>query len=492
MRRLFAWAALIALTLGLLVPSLAIAQTGTPEPAATGSFGVPMGTAVPFIGSDGAEVGSITVNTVTDPFEGFDSYSAPPRGYHYALVEVTITNTSNRPFEVSPGSFVAVDTDGFVAEQSYVTYTDPSITDLDYLDALAPGDSASGVVPYSLFGDATIEEIYYSPSYDRLVTVLDLRAAPVTAGTTVPVMNNSGAEIAQVTVNSVVAPFEGYDANSAPSRGSTYVAVDVTVTNTGTGVLSVSPSDFQVVDDEGFVLSSSYVSRTDTTVPDYDYVDLAQGESQQGLIVYQIYEGVPVAKVLYGDGYTTLTVVADVQSWTGSGLEAGAQPAVTETSVATVPTTEAAMPTAATVSSADCAGLVEWGLDLSERVGTAAGLVTPFQLADVSTLDAATVRDVGAQLRALGDEQAASNPPVAAVELNTIMTEQFYYALADAVDQIAGALEQNNAAAALAGQMAAMKVVDVFAEDGPYYTAVGALATACPAEMQQLDMDSDS
>ena len=191
---------------------------------------------------------------------------------------------------------MGVDSDGFVAQQPYVTFTDASLTALEYADALAPGDSVTGVIPFSLFGDTTIEGILYSPSYDRLVTVLDLRTAPVAAGTPVTILNTSGAEAAQVTVNSVTAPFEGYDASSAPPRGSTYVAVDVTVTNTGSSVLSVSPSDFWVIDADGFVLSSTYVTRTDTTVPDYDYIDLNPGDSQHGMLVYQIYEGVPVAQ----------------------------------------------------------------------------------------------------------------------------------------------------------------------------------------------------
>ncbi len=487
MRRIFALMALVAMMVGLIDPSLASAQTGTPGAETSGGFGVPIGTPVPYIGSDGAAIGSVTIDAITDPFEGFDSYSAPQRGYHYALVDVTITNDSNRPFDISASSFLVVDSDGFVASQAYISYADPSITELDYGATLAPGDSISGVLPFSLFGASTIEQIYFYPTYDRLITVLDLRAAPAEIGAPVSIMNTSGVEAVQVTVDNVMAPFEGYDASSAPARGSSYVAMQVTVTNTGAAVLSVSPSDFQVVDAEGFVLNSTYVSRTDTTVPDYNYLDLDPGASQTGIIVYQIYQGVPVAKVLYGDSYTTLAVVADVTESTATSGAATGAPAA-PTTAAAAPTT-AAEPTVATgaASSADCAGVVEWGTDLADRVGQAAGLVVPFQTTDVSTLDPATVRDVATQLRALGDEQAASNPPAAAVQLNTVLTEQFYYALADAVDLIAGALEQNNAAGALSGQMAAMAVVKVFDDGGPYDLATQALAAACPVEMQQLD-----
>jgi hypothetical protein len=451
-----------------------------------------MGTAVPYIGSDGAEIGTITVNSVTDQFTGFDQSSAPQRGYHYAIAEITVSNTSNRPFEVNPGSFLGVDSDGFVAQQPYVTFTDPAVTALEYMDALAPGDSVTGAIPFSLFGDTTIEGILYSPEYDRIVTVLDLRTTPVAVGTTVSILNTSGAESAQVTVNSVAAPFEGYDASSAPPRGSTYVAVEVTVTNTGTSVLSVSPSDFWAIDAEGFVLSSSYVSRTDTTVPDYDYVDLNPGDSQHGMLIYEIYEGVPLSMVAYGDGYTSINVVADVDgssSTTATTPSTGAVPAAATATVAVAPTLAAGTTTASTP---ECDGLVDWGLGLVDRIGRAAELTAPLQTADASTLDAASVRDVATQLRAIGDEQAASNPPPAAVELNTLMTEKFYYALADAVDQIATAIEQQNAAAAMAGQMAAQEVTKLFDDGGAYDLATQALTTACPAEVSQLDAQSGS
>ena len=492
MRRIFALAALVALTLGLLAPGLVSAQSGTPATDATGG-GIPVGTSVPYIGSDGAKIGTITVNSITDPFNGYAQSYAPQRGYHYAAVEFTVTNDSNRPFEVNPSSFMAVDSDGFVAEQPYVSLTDTATTVLDYIDALAPGDSVTGVIVYSLFGQATIQGIFFSPNYDRIVTVLDLRAAPVAVGTPVTILNTSGAETAEVTVNSVTSPYEGFDASSAPARGSSYVAVEVTVTNTGSSVLSVSPSDFWVVDADGFVLSSSYVTRTDTTVPDYDYIDLNPGESQHGMLFYQIYQGVPITLIAYGDGYTSIAVVADVDGSSASASTTTAASPETGTNAApTVPAlpTTAAVPTTAVASSADCEGLVEWGLDLVDRITRASQLTAPLQTAEPGTLDAATVSEVGVQLRALGDEQAASNPPAAAAELNTIMTEQFYYALADAVDQKATAIQNNNATGILTGQMAAQQETALFADGGQYDTLTQALTVACPNEVNQLESGS--
>lgn len=488
MRRIFVLMALVAMMAGVVAPSATHAQTSTPGSGeAAGSFGIPLGSTVTLIGADGVPAGTMSITAITDPFQGYDASSAPMRGYHYALVEVTVTNTGSGPMVVDPNSIEALDSDGFIAEQPYVNFADSTVTPLEYTDALAPGESVSGAVVYELFGDMAIQQMVYVPQYGRLISVLDLRTAPVALGTPVSIIGSDGSEVAQVTVDGVTAPFTGFDPSSAPPRGTGYVALEVTVTNTSAGVLSVSPADFWLIDRDGFALSSTYVSRTDTTVPDYDFIDLNPGESQHGMIFYSVFEGVPAAQVVYGDGYTTLTVVADLAAG-GSQAESGSagQPGVEVTpTVAAPPTAEAIATTAA--SSADCAGLIEWANDLADRVGSAAALVVPFQTADVSTLDAATVRDVGAQMRAMGDEQAASNPPAAAEELNTLMTEQFYYALADAIDQIANGIEQQNAASALAGQMAAQKVVGLFADGGPYDVALDALELACPVEMEQLN-----
>ncbi len=490
MRRVLALAMLVALTLGIMVPGLAQAQSGTPETDSATTFGVPLGTAVPIVGTDGSPIGTITVSNITDPFSGYDSSSAPQRGYHYALAEVTISNTGSTPMEVYPNYIVGIDNEGFVTEQPYVTYTDATVTPLEYSDALAPGASVTGVIPYQLFGDTTLDRMVYQPTFDRQITALDLRTAPVAPGTAVTILDTTGAPMAEVTVNGVTDPFTGYESFSAPQRGSRYILLDVTVTNTGSGVLSTSPSDFWVVDADGFVLSSTFATRTDQTLPDFDYIDLNPGESQQGAIVYEIFEGVPPAQVTWGDGYTSLNVVADLSAGTGTAQPVS-QPTVAATGVAGAPTAPALATTAPTTvavtGSADCEGLVDWSLDLLDRITRASTLVTSVQTDDMSSVTPEQVTEIATQLRAMGDEQAASNPPAAAAELNTLMVDQFYYPLADAVDEIAAALGDGN----MAGMMTAMQNVQgltsIFADGGPYDAAAEALAAACPAEMGGLD-----
>jgi hypothetical protein len=224
-------------------------------------------------------------------------------------------------------------------------------------------------------------------------------------------------------------------------------------------------------------------------LPDFDYLDLNPGESQQGALVYEIFEGVPPAQVSWGDGYTSLNVVADLSAGTGTAQPVSQPPAATEAAgaptVAALPT-EAAT-TAAVASSAACEGLVEWGLDLLDRITRASELTSSFQSGDISTVTPEQVTEIATQLRTMGDEQAASNPPAAAAELNTIMVEQFYYPLADAVDDIAAAIGEGNMASAMTAMQDAQALTDVFEDGGPYDTAADALTAACPNESDELN-----
>lgn len=485
MKRILTFALLLTMSLGILAPSLAGAQTGTPAPGESASAGIPLGTPVPYVSSDGSVLGTITIDALTDSFTAYDPYSAPDRGYRYVLVGATVTNTGTQPFPFDPYYLQAVDSEGFYTTSPYVTFTDPNLTPLAYTEAVAPGATISGVVALPVFATSSVERIVFWPSWDRLITVLDLRPQPAVAGTPVSVIDSTGAAVAQVTVDSVTMPFTGYDASSAPPRGTNYVAAIITVTNTGSGVFSLNPSDVQIVDVDGFVSDPAYVSRSDLTIPDLSYTDLEPGASVQGMLVYPIFAGVEPAQIIFSPGDDNLYVVADLAAGMGS---------TTVTAPPTAVATESAVVAAATetpgavASNPDCAGLIEWGLALSDRVQQANTLVQPLQADDLSTIDPVTLRDIAAQLRVYGDEQAASNPPAAAVELNRVMTEEFYYKLADAVDAIAGGIEQNNMTAILVGKKAAEDVVAAFAEeDGAFATAAAALETACPAELDRLD-----
>ena len=131
--------------------------------------------------------------------------------------------------------------------------------------------------------------------------------------------------------------------------------------------------------------------------------------------------------------------------------------------------------------------MVEWGLELLDRLTEASGLTSVLGTDAISTMTAAQITDIATQLREFGDEQATTNLPAAAADLNAIMVDEFYYPLADAVDGIASAIGDGNMAGALTALQATQEVTDVFADNGPYTIATDALTTACPAEVEQMN-----
>jgi hypothetical protein len=449
---------------GALVPTAAKAQETAPGP--------PVGTTSPMYGEDGSEVGSITVTNIIEPFENYDPGYDPQRGYHYAVVEVTITNSGSRPMTVDPNALRLIDSDGFVASSAFISVSAPDApVILEYLDGLGPGEEASGSVAYQVFNDSTISRIIYAPGFTSRVNVVDLREQFTAAGTPVSIIGSSGAEIAQVTVNGIADPFEAYDDFSAPPRGSRYVLVDVTITNTGTQLLSTAPSDFTAFDDQGFYLDQASVTSTDASLVPFNFIDLAPGEQQQGVVYFQLFGGLPLTQIVYGNGFDRDIVVAD--------LGPGAPPAPPVT-------TTGATPASPVASSPDCEGLVEWGTAVDVRLGQVVGITSEFEDIEPANLDPVAIQAAADQVAALAQEQRDSNPPPAAEGFNTFLADEFLQPLSDAASSIAQALENGDQVGALLAAAEAQALSTMFDTGGQADIYFDELEAACPNEINEL------
>lgn len=497
MRHIVRLGLVIALLASLLGPISTLAQEGTPTTAVPSGVGPAVGSAVPYYGQDGVQIGTITVDEIVEPFEDYDEFSTPQRGYHFTLITVSISNTGTRPFEVSPSSFVVIDDEGFIASSAFVGRgTDPAIPDLEFMEALAPGDSVTGALGFEIFNESAVGQVIFRPVFDRLIPVADLRPAPAVAGEQVPVIGVDGNEMVQVTINAITDPFEDFDPSNAPPRGSRYLMLDVTIVNTSQRVVQAAPSDFILVDDQGFVVQETYISRSDQAVPDLPFQALDPGQEIRGVIGYQLLSGVPVVQILYGDQYERLVVLADLSQGTTPQTAGGAlpepddsgspEPTEVPDSGALEPTEEPIDQPTLGASSPACEGLVEWGIDLVTRLSEASAAVQPLRN-DVGLLDPVMVRGIADQLTAMGEEQANSDPPPAAEALNTLMTEQFFQALASATNRLADALEMGNTVTALLAQTEAEAVQEVFTEGGEADTLLIALEEECPQETQSLN-----
>lgn len=119
-------------------------------------------------------------------------------------------------------------------------------------------------------------------------------SADPAVGDTVSYVDENGDEIATVTVDEVIDPFEDYDPDfGEPERGYRFVGLRVTIENTGSGTLELQSFDFSVQDDQGFLLGTAFVSRTDEqdeADPQLEDVELAEGESATGLLIFELYQ----------------------------------------------------------------------------------------------------------------------------------------------------------------------------------------------------------
>lgn len=132
-------------------------------------------------------------------------------------------------------------------------------------------------------------------------------------GTTVAVIGNDGTEIAAVTVTELTDPFDGYDPGSPPERGFHFVALNVTIANTGTRTFEADPYDISLIDADGFRYGLGSVYRgSDPTPPDFERQgELAPGAEVSGLIAFQVLNSVDVAQVLYTPESDRLITLVD-------------------------------------------------------------------------------------------------------------------------------------------------------------------------------------
>lgn len=139
------------------------------------------GEPVSLLGDDGSEIGTVTIDEVTDPMTDFDPNYAAPRGYHYVSVTVTFENTSSRPITVDPSAIDFIDADGYISSYYGVYRTAEAIEampDITYAD-LAPGESITGVISYTIFNASAPAWLVLSGSGTQFVVLSTFDSTPV-------------------------------------------------------------------------------------------------------------------------------------------------------------------------------------------------------------------------------------------------------------------------------------------------------------------------
>jgi hypothetical protein len=414
----------LAAVLLLLAGSLAsvAAQGATPTAGGSratigGGGGVtPVGTAVTLVDNNGEASATLTVDKLEDPFTGFDPSSAPQRGFHFVAAEVSLF-AAGASQVAGNGYFYAVDADGFSYQQSYVYATQDANQLEDFGSVTAdPGQVVKGVVYFQVLNNTKIDRLVYQPDYQRWVTVLDLRAAVNAPGAKVSVVDPNGQPFADITATEIIDPLKDFDPSNAPQRGFEFAGVNITVTNTGSAPLQIDPSDFNIVDADGFASAYYGVYRTDAgkaAAPDFDTsAAIDPGKSATGIISFQVLKGSVVNQVLYVPNGRFVEIAnagaKGVQSTATPGPQASPIAATPESdanatdanstdanSTDVEPTEAAAVPTP-DISGVDCDAVASWAQKaLLPNITVLTDISTDLTNweSDPTTIDSAKARD---------------------------------------------------------------------------------------------------
>lgn len=120
-------------------------------------------------------------------------------------------------------------------------------------------------------------------------------------------------EVATITVDEIVDPFEDYGEFSAPDSGTRYVAVTYTVENLVENDSFDSPEyDLSLATTEGLNYTSSYVGLPDDTdLVEFSGDDILGGESETATLFFTLAEDEEIGG-LYYTAYGSFTLLADV------------------------------------------------------------------------------------------------------------------------------------------------------------------------------------
>ena len=404
------------------------------------------GAAVPVTDEEGAEVGSITVTDVIDPFTDFDPAYPPEPGGRYVAVNIAFDADAGNRFEISPYAIVLQDDAGFLWNQSSLNLTDDALIPELSSQTLGPGSRVTGVVGFVVPEGRAPARILYQPESSRVIPLLDLTGEqPPAVGETVAIVDSEGGS-GSVTVTDVVDPFEDVDPSQGAPEDGRFVMVTLVYENTSDGRFFVEPYGLLLRDEKGNLWSSTSVTRVEETelIPDVTSTQLAPGDRLSGAVVFVVPEGTGLAGIytspvsgqlllLAGLGSGSADAVPDAQI--GSDEGSAATPVATVAPAAESGTDDvtAETPVAATAAGT-CADLELWLAEARERIERAGEM----SLQDATLEDLDRLAEHVDEYAAMAEAQLASQAPPEAEAAGKALAATLQ-AYSDAVDQILGA-----------------------------------------------------
>ena len=324
----------------------------------------------------------VTVTAFSDPFEGG---AAIRRGYRSVAAHVAMTNRGAEPFEGENSAIALLDDAGLYAFDMSWQYSDVTLKGYPPLrfERLEQGESAAGWLIFQISVEARPSAVIYLgyelPPYFTLLAWID----PVLPDQTgaLPILEPSGKPKGTLTVDHIITNFERTDEGIDPVRGSSTLALAVTITNTSTETWKLSDENFWIIDQFGLYYHRVTYDRKMTsyqTFPDLGF-RARPNQRVQGVLMFELPDGSDFTDFLY--------VQDDVQMFVVGGPDPGITITAEEAErVVQIDTRTSLDPT--------CAGIEDWAQE-SQVSMEAAAHATEF---DSEVITAADLREAAASL----------------------------------------------------------------------------------------------
>ncbi len=249
---------------------------------------------------EGDELGTVALEAVEDPFEGFMEGYEPEEGARFVMLTVAFEATGEATFDAYPYGFVLRDADG-LHWSSTTIYREEAIPPDLQPQTLSPGNRISGVVGFQVPEDSEVTDVYYQPESSRLIHVLALQeVAGPALGDEVAYTSfqTEGAE-GIVMVEDLDDPFEDLAEGYEPVEDSRYVVMTVSFESTGGGVLDADPYDLLLRDTDGFLWSFTSVPREEGSLPELQSQLMSPGNRISGTVGFQVPEHSELAELYW-------------------------------------------------------------------------------------------------------------------------------------------------------------------------------------------------
>jgi hypothetical protein len=373
---------------------LLLALPGAAVGQADGEAATFPGQPVTYFGADGANLGTVTLDAVHDPFTLLTEGREPGPGAKAVVVELTFEAPADGGFDVSPYKVYLRDSSGALWGRGFpgVSEDDYPVPELISLP-VGPGSRVSGYVGFEVPADVQADEVFFEPEDGVLLRVGDLSAEAAPAVGEPVALGASNDAAATATVQAIEDPYKAFDRNRKPVPGARFVMVTLGVENTGDSSFEVDPNGVLLRDTAGRMWSRASVTpRKQPKIPELERVDMAPGNLVTGRVGYQI-PASSTLEGLYYQGGGHLTRLAGLTDET-----AGPEP----------PPDEATGPPLGTV---ECEVLEGWWQDVSPLLDRLLDL--PWFQADAAAMDEAASRGLLRDVAAIrADHLAVTAPPI--------------------------------------------------------------------------------